>query len=136
MAYWRVAIMGAVLGLLATAIVNADHAPVAFFGVPALCFFIVGYSYVITTVLLTFLFFSYITGVVRLFNPLSRQTHRWFRIKPGNLLKRMHRHAASRQAKAAALAGKGLWRTCKVSLTFLYVVFKTLYEIGGECSIS
>lgn len=72
------------------------------------------------------------TGVVRLFNPLSRQSQKWLRTKPGNLVKRSRCYAASRQEKAVGLAEKRLWCFCKVALTFLYVVFKMLYEIGDS----
>lgn len=139
MAYWRVAIMGVILILLGIAIATAYQAPSGFMNIPVLCFlkggiegFRIDYSCVTIPVLLTYLFSSYITRVVRLFNTLSRQTHKWLRTKPGNLLKKIHRYAASRQAKVAGLAGKTLWRTCKISLTFLYVVFKILYEVGDS----
>lgn len=144
LAYWRVAIMGAILILLGTAIVNANNPPQwlrlqDYVDIPALCFFRtrfgdtkLEYSYFMIIVLLTFLFSCYITGVVRLFSPLSRQTQKWLRTKPGNLMKGSRCYAASRQAKAAGLAGKRLWCFCKVSLTLLYVVSKILCEIADS----
>lgn len=99
--------MGAILILLRTAMVNANHAFSGYVDIPALCLFSGGiqgvqfeYNYVIVTISLIFLFSSYITGVVRLFNPLSRQTHKRLIIKPNqtwDLLKKFHCYAASRE---------------------------------------
>lgn len=96
--------MGAIHILLGTAIVNANHALwYQTMMVFQHCFFRgkfgdvqLRYNYVMIIVLLTFLFSSYIMGVIKLFEPLSRKTQKWLGTTPGNLVKRSLCYTANR----------------------------------------
>ena len=84
------------------------------------------------TASLTFLVTSYTMRVIRISTICSRITHKWFRVKPGNWVKKSYSEAIDHQARMQNPVRKKLWCFWKRQLTLFYVVFKALYEVGNS----
>lgn len=137
MAFWRVLFMGVMLLLLVIALV-----PTGYFSdtsgntesYPAICLYSEGklfpFNKPVVAFSLIILLTSYPTRVVKLFTPLSDLAHKSLRTAPGNFLKTCFDRTKRLRADSSGVMEKKAWTSLQFFLTFIYVLFKAIYDIG------